>query len=142
MTIEHEPVKAVLPPGVASAIAEAAESLNEEERNALFRITQAWTAIFQVVKLGGNPNNIKNDLRELAQPVHVLQQAIMSNAAARTNPGQFRPLGGTLYSFAAQCPAKRLGSPGLDRCQQAEGHDGEHAYQKFPAEVPDQGGNT
>lgn len=54
---------------------------------------KVWNNLCKIV--GDGPSR-SGDLKELCAHVHAIQQAIMSNAAARAYPDQFRPLGGTL----------------------------------------------
>lgn len=42
-----------------------------------------------------------NDLFELASHTHVLQNAVLSQAAARAYPDRYRPLGGALFEAVA-----------------------------------------
>lgn len=60
---------------------------------------KVWNNLCKIV---GSGSSRSGDLQELCAHVHAIQQAIMSNAAARAYPDQFRPLGGSLRSTPAE----------------------------------------
>lgn len=64
------------------------ELLTPEERAIIHDLGSIWDRIVKVV---GN-NNI-GDLDEIGQPLHEIQCRIMSIAAARAYPDEFRKLG-------------------------------------------------
>lgn len=73
------------------------DSLTPLEIETVGMIGQVWTNLCKIV--GDGPSR-SGDMRELVAHIHAIQQAIMSQAAARAYPEQFRPLGGTLRNDA------------------------------------------
>ena len=66
------------------------ELLTPSEKLAMHRTTELWSVLQEVV---GNDISREGDLRELCQAIHVIQRAIMAQAAARAYPTEFRLLG-------------------------------------------------
>lgn len=69
--------------------------LTEYEKLALDLTAQLATTLGGIV--GGGPTRA-GDLNELLAHVHVIQNAVMAQAAARAYPGRFRLLGQTLLT--------------------------------------------
>jgi len=67
--------------------------LTDAERKAVRLAGELWGALCQVVDFGPTRDA---DLHELIVHVHAIQHAIMSNAAARAYPDEFRRLGSTI----------------------------------------------
>jgi len=63
------------------------------EREAIERAGQLWNVLCRVV--GDGPSR-SGDLAELVPHIHAIQQAVMSQAAARAYPDTYRLLGSTL----------------------------------------------
>lgn len=64
------------------------------ERKVVRDLGLIWNDLCNVV----GPDRTRDaDLNELVVHVHALQQAVMSQAAARAYPGEFRALGETLH---------------------------------------------
>lgn len=68
------------------------ELLTEPERRALQLSADLWDVLVGVV---GNGPIRDGDLGELRSAIHLVQRYVMSNAAARAYPGQYRALGET-----------------------------------------------
>lgn len=66
------------------------EFLTDEEREVLDDIGRLWNRLLSVV---ANGRTREWDLGELVVHVHAIQQAVMSNAAGRAYPGEYRLLG-------------------------------------------------
>ena len=64
--------------------------LTEEERAVINDAGQLWNALCRVV---GDGATRAADLGELVVHIHAIQQAVMSQAAARAYPALFRSLG-------------------------------------------------
>lgn len=64
--------------------------LTTDEREVIELAGELWNRICGVV---GTARNRDRDLAELVPHIHAIQQAVMSNAAARAYPGEFRLLG-------------------------------------------------
>lgn len=77
------------------------EPLTPEERAVIGKLGSCWDDLTRIV--GHGPSR-EGDLAELCAHVHALQQAVMSNAAARMYPGTFRALGETLRGRPETCP--------------------------------------
>jgi hypothetical protein len=67
--------------------------LTPDELRALDQTTELVNLLQGIV--GDGPSRAA-DLRELVAHVHAIQQAVMSQAAARAHPDRFRLLGGTV----------------------------------------------
>ena len=67
--------------------------LTEREQAAVQKAGDLWGDLCAIV--GDGPTR-DHDLAELVVHIHAIQQAIMSQAAGRAYPGQFRLLGETL----------------------------------------------
>lgn len=76
--------------------------LTELEQDALDKIADAGNAVWAVISAGGHQGAARRDANELVPHVHALQNAIMSNSAARAHPGKYRVLGGILRPSPAQ----------------------------------------
>lgn len=70
-----------------------AELLTDDERRAVTMAAELANLLRAVV--GAGPTRVA-DLTELLGHVHAIQQAVMSNAAARAYPDAYRLLGGAL----------------------------------------------
>lgn len=68
--------------------------LTPDEREVIALAGRAYSIAAEKVVPRG-PNR-KADLAELAAVVHGFQRAVAANAYARSNPTQFRPLGGKI----------------------------------------------
>lgn len=84
---------------------EASNVITKAELECLDELARVAGMLRAIVVLGAvdpdapterEQKNRVNDTNELVAHIHVLQQAVMSNAAARAVPGEFRLLGGTL----------------------------------------------
>lgn len=69
------------------------ELLTPAEHALVGKIGSCWNDLCRIV--GHGPSR-EADLLELVAHVHALQQAVLSNAAARAFPGTYRALGETL----------------------------------------------
>jgi hypothetical protein len=69
------------------------ELLTKTELRALDLLTELAGTLSEVV--GDGPSRA-GDLRELVAAVHMIQQAVLSNAGARAYPDRFRTLGGQI----------------------------------------------
>lgn len=81
----------------AGAGEEPAGFLTESERKAV----RDAGLLFQLLAndiVGDGPTR-EADLAELTAAIHVIQRAVMSQAAARAYPGQYRPLGEVIPTF-------------------------------------------
>lgn len=67
--------------------------LTADEREAMRLTAELANTLGRVV---GDGRTRLDDLRELVAPIHVIQHAIMSQAAARAFPTEFRLLGGII----------------------------------------------
>lgn len=67
--------------------------LTDAEREAVRMAGLLYTHIAEHVT-GDGPTR-EDDLAEVRAAVHVIQRAVMAQAAARAYPGEFRVLGGT-----------------------------------------------
>lgn len=67
--------------------------MTEAEEKAMELSAALWDALCGVVTDGPNRDA---DLSELIVPLHAIQRYIMSNEAARQNPGRYRLLGESL----------------------------------------------
>lgn len=74
------------------------EYLTASEKVALDHLARFWREMAAGVVRQG-PNR-EADLREIVLRVHALQAIVMSQAAARAYPGEFRLLGGSLREMA------------------------------------------
>jgi hypothetical protein len=72
---------------------EAYELLSAREKHIIHMAAELWNSLCKVV--GTGPSR-EGDLRELSAHIHAIQQAVMSNAAARAYPGLYRALGESL----------------------------------------------
>jgi hypothetical protein len=79
--------------GILAEMAEL-ELLTREEREAVRMAGMAYTLIADHVVAYGPTRDA--DLAEIAAAVHVMQRAVLAQAAARWYRGEFRLLGGTL----------------------------------------------
>lgn len=70
-----------------------AELLTDHERATIQKLGDLWGDICGIVGDGGTRDH---DLAEAIVHLHALQQFIMSQAAGRAYPDQFRLLGGSL----------------------------------------------
>lgn len=75
----------------APAPQEVAAGLTEQEHLALDLTAQLWNLLCAIAHDG--PSRL-GDLAELAAHVHVIQHAVMANAAPRAHPARYRLLGG------------------------------------------------
>ena len=81
----------------AGAGQEPAGFLTESERKAV----RDSGLLFQLLAndiVGHGPTR-EADLTELTTAIHVIQRAVMAQAAARAYPGQYRPLGEVIPTF-------------------------------------------
>jgi hypothetical protein len=78
-----------IPPAAASA----GDLLTADEHRAIDLLGRAYTLLGRIVADG--PTR-EADLAEHAAAIHVVQQAVMAQAAARAYPALYRPLGGVL----------------------------------------------
>jgi hypothetical protein len=67
--------------------------LYEAERAVIRSLGEIWNSLCNIVEDG--PSR-QADLNEMVAHIHALQQAVMSNAASRAYPQEFRTLGGTI----------------------------------------------
>jgi hypothetical protein len=67
--------------------------LTDRERATVAKLGEVWGDICAVVEDGPTRGH---DLSELVAHLHALQHAVMSNAAGRAFPDEFRRLGSTL----------------------------------------------
>ena len=67
--------------------------LTETERAVVAELGQIWNRLCTIV---GDGRTRKADLDELIVHVHALQQAVLSQAAGRAYPQEFRLLGGVI----------------------------------------------
>lgn len=67
--------------------------LTHQEREVVRKLGDVWNDLCQVVGDGPTRNH---DLAEAVAHVHALQHFVMSNAAGRAHPGEFRLLGESL----------------------------------------------
>lgn len=67
--------------------------LTDEEHSAVALLGELHGLLCRIV---GMDASREGDMRELVEHIHALQQAVLSNAAARAYPQQYRLLGGTL----------------------------------------------
>ncbi len=72
------------------------ELLTGAERKAVQRAGQLYT--FIAAEICGHGPTREDDLAELRAAVHVIQQRLMSQAAARAYPGEFRLMGEVIES--------------------------------------------
>lgn len=70
-----------------------AELLTPNERHAVALAGQLAEVLAQIV---GTSRTSVDDLNELLAHVHVIQNAVLAQAAARAYPGQYRRLGAVL----------------------------------------------
>jgi hypothetical protein len=75
--------------------AEVPLTLTDEERQWVADLGKLWNRLCVIV---GPEETRGPDLNELVAHIHALQQAVLSNAAGRTYPTQFRLLGRTIGS--------------------------------------------
>lgn len=87
------------PPVPSGSESEAVGSLTETERKAVEMAGDLWGLLCQVVGIGPTRDA---DLRELIVHIHAIQQAVMSQAAGRCYPDEFRLLGSTLPAQPAR----------------------------------------
>lgn len=81
------------------------ELLTEDEKTAINLAGELANLCHRIVVKGGHTR--EQDLTELITPIHLIQRTIMSNAAARAYPGEFRRLGTSLdnpFCRSAACP--------------------------------------
>ena len=78
---------------VASCYTRCMEMLTPDEHRAVELGGDLWNLLSRIV---GDGLSRDGDLLELATHIHAIQQAVMSNAAARAYPELYRPLGGTV----------------------------------------------
>lgn len=71
--------------------------LSEDERLAIKQAGELWGTLCRVVGRGPTRDA---DLAELIPHIHGIQQAVMSQAAGRVYPGEYRLLGETLQAEA------------------------------------------
>ena len=64
--------------------------LTYKEREAVELVGQAASLIFEIITENGG---LANDADEIAQACHIMQRFVLSNAAARAYPGEYRMLG-------------------------------------------------
>jgi len=67
--------------------------LTTDEATAIRQAGDLWGTLCKIVGTGATRDA---DLAELIVHVHAIQQAVMSQAAGRAYPNQYRLLGGTL----------------------------------------------
>lgn len=90
--------------------------LTEAERQAVALTAALWNLL--AADVVGHGRSRPGDLAELGHHVHAIQQAVLSQAAARAYPDLYRLLGGELAvplrpaAAAPQRPARR---PGVKR---------------------------
>lgn len=68
--------------------------LTDQERALAKKLGECWNEFCKVV---GHDQSRAADLDEIVVHIHALQQAVMSQAAARAYPDELRLLGGTLH---------------------------------------------
>lgn len=79
-------------------MAERAEHLlTEDERTALRLSGELANACHRII---GDGPTAEHDWAEMASHIHVIQHAVMAQAAARAYPDEYRLLGGTLRKEA------------------------------------------
>lgn len=76
------------------------ELLTENEKSAMKLTGVLWGLLQNIV--GDGPSR-DGDLRGLIEPIHEIQRAILSQAAGRAYPDEYRLLGG-LIEGAKTCP--------------------------------------
>jgi len=78
------------------------EMLTDDERKAIQMTAGLWNQLCRVV---GDGRTRDADMAELCAHIHAIQQAVMSQAAARAYPETYRLLGGSL---AVDCETEGL----------------------------------
>jgi hypothetical protein len=78
------------------------ELLTPAERRAL-DLTGELAGLFG--EIVGNESSRHGDLTEIVSAIHILQRYLMSQAAARAYPGQYRALGEHIATSATTGPA-------------------------------------
>jgi len=100
--------------GVAMSELAEGELLTEDEHEAIRLSGQLWNLLNRIVKAGGGEAQ-DGDIRELIQPIHQIQRAVLCNAAARAYPDRYRPLGGNKPSILEKLDCA-LDLPGRIKC--------------------------
>jgi hypothetical protein len=67
--------------------------LTDKERELLAKIGDIWVLFCGIT---GQTSTRDDDLQEIISAIHLLQRYVMSNAAARAYPDEYRALGETL----------------------------------------------
>lgn len=79
-----------------------AELLTDDEHRAVQLAGELWNLLCRIVDHGSTR---AADLREIVAHVHAIQHAVMSQAAARAYPDQYRLLGGRVATTQTETEA-------------------------------------